>query len=46
MEMKICAEHDGVLRSLTVAAGQTVERGLVVAVVDAAAAASREAPTQ
>ena len=36
MEMKICAEHDGVLRSLTVVAGQTVERGLVVAVVDAA----------
>ncbi|MES2226611.1 MAG: biotin carboxylase N-terminal domain-containing protein [Pseudomonadota bacterium] len=39
MEMKICAEHDGVLRSLTVTAGQTVERGLVVAVVDAADAA-------
>jgi 3-methylcrotonyl-CoA carboxylase alpha subunit len=36
MEMKICAEHDGVLRSLTVVAGQTVERGLVVGVVDAA----------
>ena len=46
MEMKICAEHDGVLRSLTVAAGQTVERGLVVAVVDAAASASRVAPIQ
>ncbi|MDP3820469.1 MAG: biotin carboxylase N-terminal domain-containing protein [Burkholderiales bacterium] len=39
MELKICAEHDGTLRSLTVAAGQTVERGLVVAVVDAAEAA-------
>jgi 3-methylcrotonyl-CoA carboxylase alpha subunit len=39
MEMNICAEHDGVLRSLTVTAGQTVERGLVVAVVDAADAA-------
>jgi len=37
MEMKICAEHDGVLRSLTVAAGQTVERGMLVAHVDAAA---------
>jgi 3-methylcrotonyl-CoA carboxylase alpha subunit len=36
MEMKICAEHDGVLRSLTVTAGQTVERGLVVALVVAA----------
>jgi 3-methylcrotonyl-CoA carboxylase alpha subunit len=36
MEMKICAEHDGVLRSLTVAAGQTVERGVLVAQVDAA----------
>jgi 3-methylcrotonyl-CoA carboxylase alpha subunit len=35
MEMKICAEHEGVLRSLTVAAGQTVERGVVVAQVDA-----------
>jgi 3-methylcrotonyl-CoA carboxylase alpha subunit len=35
MEMKICAEHDGVLRSLTVAAGQTVERGVLVAQVDA-----------
>ena len=39
MELKICAEHDGTLRSLTVAAGQTVERGLVVAVVNAAEAA-------
>ena len=36
MEMKICAEHDGVLRSLSVAAGQTVERGLVVARVSSA----------
>jgi len=36
MEMKICAEHDGILRSLTVSAGQTVERGLIVARVDAA----------
>jgi 3-methylcrotonyl-CoA carboxylase alpha subunit len=36
MEMKICAEHDGVVRSLTVAAGQTVERGVLVAQVDAA----------
>nr|WP_285886473.1 biotin carboxylase N-terminal domain-containing protein [Hydrogenophaga intermedia] len=36
MEMKICAEHEGVLRSLTVAAGQTVERGALVAQVDAA----------
>jgi 3-methylcrotonyl-CoA carboxylase alpha subunit len=36
MEMKICAEHDGVLRSLTVAAGQVVERGLLVGLVDAA----------
>jgi 3-methylcrotonyl-CoA carboxylase alpha subunit len=37
MEMKICAEHDGVLRSLTVAAGQTVERGVLVAHVEPAA---------
>ncbi|MCW5656978.1 MAG: ATP-grasp domain-containing protein [Burkholderiaceae bacterium] len=37
MELKICAEHDGVLESLTVSAGQTVERGRVVAVVAAAA---------
>ena len=36
MEMKICAEHDGVVRSLSVAAGETVERGRVVAVVVAA----------
>ncbi|MDP1693638.1 MAG: biotin carboxylase N-terminal domain-containing protein [Burkholderiaceae bacterium] len=40
MEMKICAEHDGVLRSLSVTAGQTVERGLVVALVDTAEAAA------
>ena len=38
MELKICAEHDGVLRSLGVVAGQTVERGLVVARVGAAGA--------
>ncbi len=37
MEMKICAEHDGVLRSLGVVAGQMVERGLLVGLVDAAA---------
>ncbi len=36
MELKICAEHDGVLESLTASAGQTVERGRVVAVVAAA----------
>ena len=36
MELKICAEHDGVLKSLSAAPGQTVERGRVVAVVDAA----------
>ena len=36
MEMKICAEHDGVLRSLGVVAGQMVERGLLVGLVDAA----------
>ena len=36
MEMKICAEHDGVLASLSAVAGQTVERGRVVAVVAAA----------
>lgn len=35
MELKICAEHDGVLASLSVSPGQTVERGLVVAVVGA-----------
>ncbi|HRH85743.1 MAG TPA: carbamoyl-phosphate synthase subunit L, partial [Rubrivivax sp.] len=40
MEMKICAEHDGVLESLTAAAGQTVERGRVVAVVAAAQGAA------
>ncbi len=37
MEMKICAEHDGVLRILGVVAGQMVERGLLVGLVDAAA---------
>jgi 3-methylcrotonyl-CoA carboxylase alpha subunit len=37
MEMKICAEHDGVLRSLGVVAGQMVERGLLVGLVEAAA---------
>jgi 3-methylcrotonyl-CoA carboxylase alpha subunit len=37
MELKICAEHDGVLRSLGVVAGQMVERGLLVGLVDAAA---------
>lgn len=37
MEMKICAEHDGVVRSLTVVPGQTVERGVLVAHVDATA---------
>jgi 3-methylcrotonyl-CoA carboxylase alpha subunit len=35
MELKICAEHDGVLASLSVSPGQTVERGRVVAVVGA-----------
>jgi 3-methylcrotonyl-CoA carboxylase alpha subunit len=35
MELKMCAEHDGVLRSVGVLPGQTVERGLVAAVVDA-----------
>jgi len=38
MEMKICAEHDGVLASLAASPGQTVERGRVVAVVAAAGA--------
>jgi len=33
MEMKICTERDGVLESLSAEAGQTVERGRVVAVV-------------
>ena len=37
MELKICAEHDGVLRSLGVVAGQMVERGLLVGLVEAAA---------
>lgn len=44
MEMKICAEHDGVLASLSAVAGQTVERGRVVAVVVAAADAPDAAP--
>jgi 3-methylcrotonyl-CoA carboxylase alpha subunit len=39
MELKICAEQDGGVRSILVAAGQTVERGLVVAVIDAPRAA-------
>ncbi|TAK71371.1 MAG: ATP-grasp domain-containing protein [Betaproteobacteria bacterium] len=34
MELRISAEHDGVVRSLSVQAGQMVERGLVVAVVE------------
>jgi len=34
MEMRINADHDGVVRSLSVQAGQMVERGLVVAVVE------------
>lgn len=34
MEMRICAEHDGVVRSVSVRPGQMVARGLVVAVVD------------
>jgi 3-methylcrotonyl-CoA carboxylase alpha subunit len=46
MELKICAEHDGVLRSLSVVAGQTVERGLVVARVDAADAAAEAGAAQ
>ncbi|KPU99521.1 carbamoyl-phosphate synthase subunit L [Variovorax paradoxus] len=44
MEMKICAERDGVLASLSAVAGQTVERGRVVAVVVAAADAPDPAP--
>ncbi len=39
MEMRICAEHDGVVRSLSVRPGQMVERGLVVAVVESEGAA-------
>ncbi|MDO9484034.1 MAG: biotin/lipoyl-containing protein [Hydrogenophaga sp.] len=34
MELRIHADHDGVVRSLSVQAGQMVERGLVVAVVE------------
>ena len=34
MELRINADHDGVVRSLSVQAGQMVERGLVVAVVE------------
>jgi len=48
LEMKICAEHDGVLASLSAVAGQTVERGRVVAVVaaaDAPGAAPADAAT-
>jgi 3-methylcrotonyl-CoA carboxylase alpha subunit len=39
MELRINAEHDGVVRSLSVQAGQMVERGLVVAVVESEGAA-------
>ena len=35
MELRITAEHDGVVRSLNVQPGQMVERGLVVAVIEA-----------
>ncbi|QBM28664.1 acetyl-CoA carboxylase biotin carboxyl carrier protein subunit [Hydrogenophaga pseudoflava] len=34
MEMCINADHDGVVRLLSVQAGEMVERGLVVAVVE------------
>lgn len=34
MELRINADHDGVVRSLSVQNGQMVERGLVVAVVE------------
>ncbi|WP_306555165.1 biotin/lipoyl-containing protein [Acidovorax sp.] len=34
MEMRINADHDGVVRLLSVQAGEMVERGLVVAVVE------------
>ncbi|MBI2768163.1 MAG: ATP-grasp domain-containing protein [Burkholderiales bacterium] len=34
MELRINADHDGVVRSLSVQAGQMVERGLVVAVIE------------
>ena len=39
MEMRINADHDGVVRSLSVQPGQMVERGLVVAVVESEGAA-------
>jgi len=35
MELRITAEHDGVVRALSVQPGQMVERGLVVAVIEA-----------
>ena len=44
MEMRINAEHDGVVRSLLVQPGQMVERGLVVAVVEAEGADESAAP--
>lgn len=34
MEMRINADHDGVVRLLSVQAGEMVERGLVLAVVE------------
>lgn len=34
MEMRTNADHDGVVRSLSVQAGEMVERGLIVAVVE------------
>ncbi|SMP79025.1 hypothetical protein [Noviherbaspirillum suwonense] len=34
MELRINADHGGVVRSRSVQAGQKVERGLVVAVVE------------
>lgn len=34
MELRINADHDGVVRSLSVQNGQMVERGLVVALVE------------
>jgi 3-methylcrotonyl-CoA carboxylase alpha subunit len=39
MEMKICAEHDGVVASLSVVEGDAVERGRVVAVMSVDATA-------
>ncbi len=45
MEMKICAEHDGVLASLSVSPGQAVERGRVVAVVAVVDAAAEPVPS-